>query len=52
MKQLYDICQCDVKIWNEFPDGTHNDTVASYGYFIAIDEFLTRYVDRQRKGKI
>lgn len=45
MKKLYDLCT-SVKVWKDFPDGTHNDTVAKMGYFTAISEFLEKYVSK------
>ncbi|KAK5009081.1 bem46 protein, variant, partial [Cryomyces antarcticus] len=33
MKQLYDVCRAEPKIWKELPNGSHNDTVAEPGYF-------------------
>jgi len=40
MKALFDVCEADTKIWKEFPEGSHNDTVAEPGYFDYIDEFI------------
>jgi len=42
MKRLYDLCT-STKVWRDFPDGTHNDTVAKTGYFAAIADFLDQY---------
>jgi abhydrolase domain-containing protein 13 len=51
MKALYDTCQTQVKIWKEFPDGSHNDTIAEEGYFEAIDGFLlAQVVKAEKKG--
>lgn len=44
MKQLYDVCQSDVKEWRELPHGDHNSTVAESGYFFFIDGFLKSHV--------
>jgi abhydrolase domain-containing protein 13 len=44
MKKLYEICRADVKIWKEFPEGAHNDTIAEQGYFEAVDEFVAIHV--------
>ena len=49
MKKLYDICRADVKIWKEFPEGSHNDTIAEAGYFEAIDEFVAIHVIAMEK---
>jgi hypothetical protein len=46
MAQLFKICRSEPKIWREFPNGTHNDTVAEPGYFAQIDSFLSQYVAR------
>ncbi|KAI4088709.1 MAG: hypothetical protein LQ348_006385 [Seirophora lacunosa] len=40
MKQLYSICQVEKKIWREFPNGSHNDTIAEPGFFDRIVEFV------------
>jgi hypothetical protein len=44
MKALYELCRAKTKIWKEFPDGSHNDTVAEEGYFDAIDDFIVKEV--------
>ncbi|KAF2405149.1 BEM46 family protein-like protein [Trichodelitschia bisporula] len=44
MKTLYDVCRSQPKVWREFPQGSHNDTVAEPGYFNYIDEFLDEHV--------
>ncbi|KAF2262497.1 BEM46 family protein-like protein [Lojkania enalia] len=46
MVQLYRICRSEPKIWKEFPNGSHNDTVAEPGYFAYIDDFISQYVAR------
>ncbi|OCK95464.1 alpha/beta-hydrolase [Cenococcum geophilum 1.58] len=46
MAQLFRVCQSEVKVWREFPNGSHNDTVAEPGYFDHIEGFLKQYVDR------
>jgi abhydrolase domain-containing protein 13 len=55
MKSLYDICKLDRKIWRDFPNGHHNDTVAEPGYFDAIWAFLNEVVlsgrSNSREGK-
>ncbi|KAL2350681.1 BEM46 family protein-like protein [Cryomyces antarcticus] len=45
MKQLYDVCRAEPKIWKELPNGSHNDTVAEPGYFQYIEEFIRNYVE-------
>ena len=47
MKTLHDVCLSQVKIWKEFANGTHNDTVGEEGYFDAIHSFITQV----KKGK-
>ncbi|KAF2456658.1 BEM46 family protein-like protein [Lineolata rhizophorae] len=44
MKQLYRICHSEPKIWRDFKDGTHNDTVAQPLYFNHIDDFIREHV--------
>ncbi|KAF1998066.1 BEM46 family protein-like protein [Amniculicola lignicola CBS 123094] len=41
MAQLFKVCRAETKIWKEFPQGSHNDTVAEPGYFTYIDDFLS-----------
>jgi len=40
MKGLFDLCKARTKIWKEFPEGSHNDTVAEAGYFDHINDFI------------
>lgn len=40
MKSLYAICQSKQKIWREFPNGSHNDTVAEPNFFNHIMEYV------------
>lgn len=47
MKHLYNICQTK-KMWKDFPDGTHNDTVAEPGYFNDIQKFIREEVAPSR----
>ena len=47
MKHLFEVCQAKIKVWKEFPDGTHNDTVAEPGYFECIEKFIREHVDQQ-----
>ena len=44
MKRLYEICRAKPKIWREFKDGSHNDTVAEPAYFNYIDMFIREVV--------
>lgn len=41
MAQLFSMCQSKRKVWKEFPDGTHNDTVAQPGYMNDVFDFIT-----------
>ena len=47
MKELFDLCPSKVKIWKEFPDGSHNDTVAEPGYFECIENFIKIHVEKR-----
>ncbi|TGZ76447.1 alpha/beta-hydrolase [Ascodesmis nigricans] len=47
MKTLYNLCNAP-KVWREFPNGTHNETVAEPGYFERIYEFILAV----RKGQL
>ena len=40
MTELYSICKARKKIWREFPNGRHNDTVAEPNFFDYIVEFV------------
>ena len=44
MRELYSSCCADTKIFKEFPNGTHNDTVAEPGYFQYIADFIHQHV--------
>ncbi|KAF2281016.1 BEM46 family protein-like protein [Westerdykella ornata] len=46
MAQLFKLCRSQPKILREFPNGTHNDTVAEPGYFVYIDSFIAEHVAR------
>jgi hypothetical protein len=49
MKQLFDICEAEIKIWKEFPDGSHNDTIAEEGYFEILEDFINTHVIADEK---
>ena len=52
MKTLYGLCTAPVKVWKDFPEGSHNDTVVEEGYFNAIDEFiLVEILERKSRRK-
>ena len=40
MRSLYDVCNLRKRVWQSFPNGDHNSTVAELGYFDAIWHFL------------
>lgn len=47
MAKLFDICVSKAKVWREFPNGSHNDTVAEPLYFEYIEDFLRSHVLRR-----
>lgn len=49
MKALHELCQSDNKVWQEFGEGTHNDTVAQAGYFESVSDFILNYVLKLEK---
>ncbi|KAI9752927.1 MAG: hypothetical protein M4579_005413 [Chaenotheca gracillima] len=44
MRHLYTICRAETKIWKEFPNGTHNETILQPGYFEEITDFVDEEV--------
>ncbi|KAI4241897.1 MAG: hypothetical protein L6R40_004296 [Gallowayella cf. fulva] len=40
MKQLFSICKAPKKIWRDFPNGMHNDTIAEPYFFDYIFQFV------------
>ena len=44
MDELYRICRAPIKVWREFADGTHNESVVQPGYFNNIVDFVNEYV--------
>jgi len=48
MKQLYEICRANTKIWKAMPDGHHNDTVGEKDYFKHIQDFILKQVMHRR----
>lgn len=44
MRTLYDVCKVKRRVWKDFPNGHHNDTVAEPGYFDTIWAFLVQDV--------
>ena len=51
MKGLFDLCKARTKIWKEFPDGSHNDTIAEAGYFDYINDFINAQVLGEKNSK-
>jgi hypothetical protein len=49
MQALYKLCQSDNKVWQEFGEGTHNDTVAQEGYFQSMSDFILNHVLKLEK---
>ena len=50
MKKLFDVSKSSTKVWHEFPNGSHNDTVAEPRYFQYIDEFiLSKVLEKKRE---
>ena len=48
MRQLYELSQTRaIKLWKEFSNGTHNDTVMQSGYFDTIEDFIRKYVIKE-----
>ncbi|KAF2141690.1 uncharacterized protein K452DRAFT_227990 [Aplosporella prunicola CBS 121167] len=47
MTRLFELCVSKSKIWREFPNGSHNDTVAEPLYFEYIEDFLRSHVLRK-----
>lgn len=47
MAKLFDLCVSKAKVWREFPNGSHNDTVAEPLYFEYIEDFLRSHVLRK-----
>ncbi|KAK7510714.1 BEM46 family protein [Phyllosticta citriasiana] len=50
MSKLFDICVSRGKVWREFANGGHNDTVAEPLYFEYIEEFLRSQVINRDLG--
>lgn len=44
MRALYDRCGSRQKVWKEYLNGTHNDTVVQPGYFVDIATFIKETV--------
>ena len=40
MRQLYTICRSKRKVWKEFPNGRHNESILEPGYFETIANFV------------
>jgi fermentation-respiration switch protein FrsA (DUF1100 family) len=44
MKELYQLCASEKKVWKEFPHGGHNDTIVQPGFFEAIADFWKNFI--------
>jgi len=51
MKTLFDLCETKIKVWRDFPEGSHNDTVAEEGYFEYIEDFISKVVLGEKDPK-
>ncbi|KAK9452374.1 Alpha/Beta hydrolase protein [Limtongia smithiae] len=49
MRSLYESCKSPHKIWRQFANGTHNDTYAKDGYWTAIIDFTTDFIDKKKQ---
>ena len=48
MKELYSICQVEKKIWRDFENGRHNETIAEPGFFDCIVQFVRDVMGGQK----
>lgn len=48
MNELFSVCRVQKKIWREFPNGSHNDTLAEPGFFDQIIEFVRDVLGGQK----
>ena len=44
MRELYKLCRASNRSFKEFPNGSHNDTVAEPGYFQHFADFINKQV--------
>ncbi|RVD81053.1 uncharacterized protein DFL_008931 [Arthrobotrys flagrans] len=51
MKRLHAISKAPIKVWRDFPNGTHNDSVMEAGYFENINDFINDEVTRHKKAQ-
>ncbi|KAK6357492.1 hypothetical protein TWF718_001801 [Orbilia javanica] len=51
MKRLHAISKAPIKVWRDFPNGTHNDSVMEVGYFEHINDFINDEVTRHKKAQ-
>ncbi|KAK6516365.1 hypothetical protein TWF506_006274 [Arthrobotrys conoides] len=51
MRKLHAISNAPIKIWKDFPHGTHNDSVMEGGYFENINDFINDEVTRHKKAQ-
>ncbi|KAL8810296.1 MAG: hypothetical protein Q9200_002699 [Gallowayella weberi] len=40
MKQLFSLCKAPKKVWRDFPNGMHNDTIAEPYFFDYVSQFV------------
>lgn len=52
MDALFERCKSEIKVWKEFPEGTHNDTCIKPKYFESIGEFLLAHVVTMVKDRV
>ncbi|KAK6509088.1 hypothetical protein TWF481_003851 [Arthrobotrys musiformis] len=51
MRRLHAISKAPVKVWRDFPNGSHNDSVMEPGYFEHVNDFINDEVMRHKKGQ-
>ncbi|KAK6362862.1 hypothetical protein TWF730_000315 [Orbilia blumenaviensis] len=51
MRKLHTISKAPIKVWRDFPNGTHNDSVMEPGYFENINDFINDEVMRHKKAQ-
>ncbi|KAF3154091.1 hypothetical protein TWF569_000927 [Orbilia oligospora] len=51
MRRLHEISKAPIKVWKDFPNGTHNDSVMEVGYFENINDFINDEVTRHKKAQ-
>ncbi|KAK6536089.1 hypothetical protein TWF281_000335 [Arthrobotrys megalospora] len=51
MRRLHTVSKAPIKVWKDFPNGTHNDSVMEVGYFEHINDFINDEVMRHKKAQ-